>query len=125
MRIDEINLLGQFKITGNTGSNSQAIGMSGGSTSFIDVVASGGGSSEGLVKRSGYNYVIVEATGDALANGVKLQTAYTNAVTLLGQIGTPDFDNRVMIHVTDSEGKSSTASFDTQTLIQILNSLCF
>jgi hypothetical protein len=75
MRIDEINLLGQFKITGNTGNNSQAIGMSGGSTSFIDVVASGGGSA-GLLQRSGYNYVIVEATGDALANGVKLHLLF-------------------------------------------------
>ena len=103
MRIDEINLLGQFKITGNTGNNSQAIGMSGGSTSFIDVVASGGGSSEGLVKRSGYNYVIVEATGDALANGVKLRTAYNDVVTLLGQIGTPAADNRVSILLTPGD----------------------
>jgi hypothetical protein len=103
MRIDEINLLGQFKITGNTGNDSQAIGMSGGSTSFIDVVASGGGSSEGLVKRSGYNYVIVEATGDALTNGVKLQAAYTNAVTLLSQIGTPGIDNRVSILLTPGD----------------------
>jgi len=103
MRIDEINLLGQFKITGNTGNNSQAIGMSGGSTSFIDVVASGGGNSEGLVQRSGYNYVIVEATGDAQANGVKLQTAYTNAVTLLGQIGGAAPDNRVSILLTPGD----------------------
>ena len=104
MRIDEINLLGQFKITGNTGSNSQAIGMSGGSTSFIDVVASGGGSSEGLVKRSGYNYVIVEATdGDAISNGAKLKTAYIEAVTLLGQIGTPAADNRVSILLTPGD----------------------
>jgi hypothetical protein len=36
-----------------------------------------------------------------------------------------DHDGKVMIHVTDSEGKTSTASFDTQTLIQILNSLSF
>jgi hypothetical protein len=103
MRIDEINLLGQFKITGNTGNNSQAIGMSGGSTSFIDVVASGGGSSAGLVQRSGYNYVIVEATGDALANGVKLLSAYTDAVILLGKIGTPAPDNRISILLTPGD----------------------
>ena len=103
MRIDEINLLGQFKITGNTGNNSQAIGMSGGGTSFIDVVASGGGSSAGLVQRSGYNYVIVEATGDSSANGVKLKDAYTDAVTLLGQIGTPGIDNRVSILLTPGD----------------------
>lgn len=103
MRIDEINLLGKFKITGNTGNNSQAIGMSGGSTSFIDVIASGGGSSEGLVKRSGYNYVIVEATGDDIANGNKLRTAYNDAVTLLGQIGTPAVDNRVSILLTPGD----------------------
>jgi hypothetical protein len=102
MRIDEINLLGQFKITGNTGNNSQAIGMSGGSTSFIDVVAGGGGSA-GLVQRSGYNYVIVEATGDASANGVKLKDAYTDAVTLLSQIGTPAPDNRVSILLTPGD----------------------
>ena len=100
MRIDEINLLGQFKITGNTGSNSQAIGMSGGSTSFIDVVASGG-SSEGLVKRSGYNYIIVEATGDALANGVKLQTAYSDAKLL--DVGTKSVDNRVVVLLTPGD----------------------
>ena len=103
MRIDEINLLGQFKITGNTGNNSQAIGMSGGSTSFIDVVASGGGSSEGLVKTSGYNYIIVEATGNAIANGNKLRTAYNDVVTLLGQIGTPAADNRVSILLTPGD----------------------
>jgi hypothetical protein len=101
MRIDEINLLGQFKITGNTGSNSQAIGMSGGSTSFIDVVASGG-SSEGLVKRSGYNYVIVEATGDALANGIKLKDAYIDVATLFN-IGTPGIDNRFSILLTPGD----------------------
>jgi hypothetical protein len=102
MRIDEINLLGQFKITGNTGNDSQAIGMSGGSTSFIDVVASGGGSSEGLVKRSGYNYVIVEATGDALANGVKLKDAYIDVATLFN-IGTPGIDNRFSILLTPGD----------------------
>jgi hypothetical protein len=102
MRIDEINLLGQFKITGNTGNNSQAIGMSGGSTSFIDVVAGGGGSSEGLVKRSGYNYIIVEATGDALANGVKLNDAYIDVTTSFN-IGTPGIDNRVSILLTPGD----------------------
>jgi hypothetical protein len=101
MRIDEINLLGQFKITGNTGNNSQAIGMSGGSTSFIDVVASGGGSA-GLVQRSGYNYIIVEATGDALANGVKLKDAYTDVATLFN-IGTPGIDNRFSILLTPGD----------------------
>jgi len=100
MRIDEINLLGQFKITGNTGSNSQAIGMSGGSTSFIDVVASGG--SAGLVQRSGYNYIIVEATGDALANGVKLKDAYIDVATLFN-IGTPGIDNRFSILLTPGD----------------------
>jgi len=102
MRIDEIDLKGAFKLTGDSGSDSKALGMSGGSISWIDVVAGGGGSSAGLVQRSGYNYIIVEATVDSLTNGVKLKDAYIDVATLFN-IGTPGIDNRFSILLTPGD----------------------
>jgi len=102
MRVDNIDLIGEFKIQGLTGSSSQALGLSGGSLNWIEVSGGGGGggSNDGLIKNSGYNYILVHATGDAISNGNKLIQAYADAITLSGNIGTPGVSNRISILLT-------------------------
>lgn len=99
MRIDSIDLIGNFLIKGKTASNSQAIGMSGSGVTWINVVG-GAGSSAGLAQTSGQNYIIVEATSDKDTNGTNLLNALTEAETLITKIGTPSDTNRITIFLT-------------------------
>jgi hypothetical protein len=107
MRIDSIDLIGNFLIKGKTASNSQAIGMSGSGVTWINVVG-GAGSSAGLAQTSGQNYIIVEATSDKDTNGTNLLNALTEAETLITKIGTPSDTNRITIFLTPGIYKFST-----------------
>jgi hypothetical protein len=80
MRVDSINLVGGFKINGSVGQDSQAIGISGSSAAWVQVSSSV--PQEGLLKTSGYNYVIVTAQGTNLQNGENLISKYATAKAL-------------------------------------------
>ena len=56
MRIDGINLIGNFTLRGMTGGSSQGIGYSGSNIEWISVTGSGGGGSVGPQGKSGPNF---------------------------------------------------------------------
>lgn len=95
MRFDEINLIGDFKIEGATGTSGQAIGFSGSTVEWINA-ASGG--SQNQLSSSGYNYIIIAATGSNAQNGSTLLSAYSTLQSF--NIGTPAVDNRFTLFLT-------------------------
>ena len=95
MRFDEINLIGDFKIDGFTGTSGQAIGFSGSTVEWINA-ASGG--SQNQLSSSGYNYIIVTATGNAIENGINLINDYAQLSSL--NIGGLSETNRLTLFLT-------------------------
>jgi hypothetical protein len=124
MRFDEINIIGEFKINGLTGSPGQALGLSGSEFTWITVSASSVIDAVGL---TGTDYVICQSvnTGnpgaDAIENGNRLKSAYatasalytSNRVSVLITPGDYDFDTTPLQLTTtkvDLIGISSDAS---------------
>lgn len=93
MRFDEIDLIGDFKIQGLTGDSGKAIGFSGSNIEWID--AASGGTPANALSTSGYNYVIVEATGSAVENGNTLRGVMTNIASYIN--GTLTDQNRFTV----------------------------
>ena len=99
MRFDEINILGEFKINGLTGSPGQALGLSGSEFTWITVSASSVIDAVGL---TGTDYVICQSvnTGnpgtDAIENGNRLKSAYATASALY-------VSNRVSVLITPGD----------------------
>ena len=99
MRFDEINIIGEFKINGLTGSPGQALGLSGSEFTWITVSAS---SVIDAVLLTGTDYVICQSvnTGnpgtDAIENGNRLKSAYATASALY-------MTNRVSVLITPGD----------------------
>jgi hypothetical protein len=99
MRFDEINIIGEFKINGLTGSPGQALGLSGSDFTWITVSASSVIDAVGL---TGTDYVICQSvnTGnpgtDAIENGNRLRSAYATASALY-------VSNRVSVLITPGD----------------------
>jgi hypothetical protein len=99
MRFDEINIIGEFKINGLTGSPGQALGLSGSDFTWITVSASSVIDAVGL---TGTDYVICQSvnTGnpgpDAIENGNRLKSAYATASALY-------VSNRVSVLITPGD----------------------
>jgi len=93
MRFDEINLIGDFKIQGLTGDSGKAIGFSGSNIEWID--AASGGTPANALSTSGYNYVIISATGSAVENGDTLRDVMDNLASYFN--GTLTDDNRFTV----------------------------
>jgi len=99
MRFDEINIIGEFKINGLTGSPGQALGLSGSDFTWITVSASSVIDAVGL---TGTDYVICQSvnTGnpgaDAIENGNRLKSAYVDASALYTS-------NRVSVLITPGD----------------------
>jgi hypothetical protein len=99
MRFDEINIIGEFKINGLTGSPGQALGLSGSDFTWITVSASSAIDAVGL---TGTDYVICQSvnTGnpgaDAIENGNRLKSAYATASALY-------VSNRVSVLITPGD----------------------
>jgi hypothetical protein len=93
MRVDSIDLVGGFKINGEFGQNSQALSVSDGTTAWVNVTPKI--SSPGLLKTSGYNYVIVTSEGTNLENGQNLITKYAEAKAL--NIGEKSPTNKITL----------------------------
>ena len=99
MRFDEINIIGEFKINGLTGSPGQALGLSGSEFTWITVSASSIIDAVGL---TGTDYVICQSvnTGnpgtDAIENGNRLRSAYATASGLY-------VSNRVSVLITPGD----------------------
>lgn len=91
MRFDEIDLIGDFKIQGLTGDSGKAIGFSGSNIEWID--AASGGTPANALSTSGYNYIIVEATGTPTENGETL----SNVIQNIAPLGTLTDDNRFTV----------------------------
>jgi hypothetical protein len=66
MRIDRINLIGDFRINGLAGESSQGIGYSGSSIYWISVTGSGGGGSVGPQGPTGPNFIHTTYSGVGL-----------------------------------------------------------
>jgi hypothetical protein len=80
MRIDEIDIYGDFKLNGLTGNNGQFLGMSGSQLYWLDAGASTGG-----VGIYGTRYVYCESvTYSATMSGQILKNAYASASTIAG-----------------------------------------
>lgn len=93
MRFDEVNLVGDFKINGQIGDSGKAIGFSGSNISWIS--AASGGAPQNALASTGYNYVIVSATGSAIENGDTLREIYNNVT--FNWNGSPDNTNRYTV----------------------------
>ena len=99
MRFDEIDIIGEFKINGLTGSPGQALGLSGSDFTWITVSASSVIDAVGL---TGTDYVICQSvnTGnpgpDAIENGNRLKSAYATASALY-------VSNRVSVLITPGD----------------------
>lgn len=113
MRIDEINLIGNFKINGLTGGSSQGIGYSGSSVYWISVTGSGGGGSVGPQGNTGPAFV---------------HTSYTDVGTLVafgdGSNGLTFSESFKYLHTTSTNCQNlligptnSTARFSTSSVI--------
>jgi hypothetical protein len=73
MRIDSIDLIGEFRIKGVTAANNQFLGLSGSELIWLDAVAGQPGTSI-----YGTNYVWCNSVaGDPIASGTKLKDAYS------------------------------------------------
>jgi hypothetical protein len=82
MRIDEIDLEGNFKIKGSVGSQGQFLGMSGSELFWLDSAQGGGG---GGISTYGTRYVYCESvTYSATMSGQILKNAYASASTIAG-----------------------------------------
>lgn len=105
MRYDLIDLKGEFKINGITGSDGKGLGFSG---STIDWIDSASVASVGNLSKSGYNYLIVSATGSPTENAANLRSvsdqanglfapSQTDQVTILIMPGVYDFSDAPLI----------------------------
>jgi len=93
MRYDLIDLQGQFKIQGNTGSDNLGLGYSGSNVEWIESQLPG--PTYSFLKNSGYNYYIVGATGTPTENAQGLLDVNNRINTLW--TSTPAVDNRYSI----------------------------
>ena len=93
MRYDLIDLQGQFKIQGNTGSDNLGLGYSGSNVEWIESQLPGPTFS--FLKNSGYNYYIVGATGTPTENAQGLVDV--NGIINSLWTSTPAVDNRYSI----------------------------
>jgi hypothetical protein len=115
MRFDEINLIGDFKIDGTTGTSGQAIGFSGSNVEWINA-ASGG--SQNQLTSTGYNYIIVAATGSNAQNGSTLLSAYSSLSSF--SIGALGVDNRLTLFLTPGVYDFGSSFLSVQSYIDIV-----
>jgi len=115
MRFDEINLIGDFKIDGLIGTSGQAIGFSGSNVEWIDA-ASGG--SQNQLSSTGYNYIIITATGSNAQNGSTLLSAYSSLSSF--SIGTLGVDNRLTLFLTPGVYDFGSSFLSVQSYIDIV-----
>ena len=79
MRIDEIDLIGELQIKGQTGNTSQFLGLSGSELFWLDPAPSQSG-----ISIYGTNYVWCDSiAGDQVASGTALKNAYASASTFI------------------------------------------
>lgn len=107
MRFDEIDLIGDFKIAGLTGDSGKAIGFSGSNIEWID--AASGGTPANALSTSGYNYVIVEATGTPTENGETLYNVIQSLSSYFN--GTLSDQNRFQVLLMPGEYDMSTSGY--------------
>lgn len=115
MRFDEINLIGDFKIEGLIGTSGQAIGFSGSNVEWIDA-ASGG--SQNQLSSTGYNYIIVTATGSNTQNGSTLLSTYSSLSSF--SIGALGVDNRLTLFLTPGVYDFGSSFLSVQSYIDIV-----
>ena len=105
MRIDEIDLYGLWKINNVLGNSGEVISYTDG---VLGWTAASNTPSTTAIKKSGYNYIIVEtvnngvdAAADAVTNGERLKQAYLDAQSL--NVGTLGPDNRITLLLTPGD----------------------
>jgi hypothetical protein len=100
MRIDEIDLTGLVLVKGATSNTGQVLSYNE-SGSIGWATASSGSAPTSIIKKSGYNYIIVETvrtgdeSADAITNGDRLFNAYLEATSNI--VGTLSATNRFTI----------------------------
>ena len=98
MRIDEIDLIGLVKVSGATSGSGQVLSYT---ETGLNWATASSVASTSTIKKSGYNYIIVEtvktgdSAADAIQNKIRFDNAYNEAKTNF--IGTPSVTNRFTI----------------------------